>query len=357
MSLPDSSHGWVSLRLHRHGDHVLGDWNGTTLASLAFRVPSHVHVGIRGGQSPTAIDRIVITNEHGEKILDERFSNTHGMVPIFMSWVTGLILFNVAIFRRRGADLGPSAILLNGTLLGLVAMLTFADGHYFATRYLQRNLLSESSQSDRTKWLSYFGESVRKQIDADIHQLPEYRVLLLGTSQTFGSGATHVEESWAHLIANRIEDVTGVRGAVLNTGIPGAELRELLPTYEQQWSRWNAQLVIVDLGTNDRSNSDFSAELEELIRFNRSHGTRTLFVLEPNSPEGDPPGHEEKIGEMRRIAEREDVPVVDMNAFFKRPEIVDSGFAWLDFVHLTSYGNELFAEELLRQAGRMITRR
>ena len=43
------------------------------------------------------------------------------------------------------------------------------------------------------------------------------------------------------------------------------------------------------------------------------------------------------------------VPVLDLHGHLSAPEVVDSGFLWWDYVHLSSYGHRRAAEWLAPQ--------
>ena len=93
--------------------------------------------------------------------------------------------------------------------------------------------------------------------------------------------------------------------------------------------------------------------LERLLAFNASRGIKTLFVLEANCPEGFEGPPEEWLlddrlfkrhSEMKAVAARHGVPVLDLHERLRRGATLDSGLLWCDFVHLTPYGQKLFAE-------------
>jgi hypothetical protein len=50
---------------------------------------------------------------------------------------------------------------------------------------------------------------------------------------------------------------------------------------------------------------------------------------------------------MREIGKEFDVPVIEMHDYLSRH--YDDGFLWWDFVHMTSFGQKLFAKYLLQE--------
>ena len=66
-------------------------------------------------------------------------------------------------------------------------------------------------------------------------------------------------------------------------------------------------------------------------------------MLEPNSIEAvNSIAHNHQA--LREIGVVADVEVLDMHGYLA--EQIDRGWLWWDFVHLTSFGQELFAERL-----------
>ena len=78
------------------------------------------------------------------------------------------------------------------------------------------------------------------------------------------------------------------------------------------------------------------------MEWTRSIHSKTLFVLEANSPEVDKIRDKHAI--MRNISRQYHVPLLDLNGYLASDSVYDSGFLWWDLVHLSSYGQELAAE-------------
>jgi len=100
-------------------------------------------------------------------------------------------------------------------------------------------------------------------------------------------------------------------------------------------------LIILDLSNNDDARS-FDKGLRSLLEWTGSIHSKTLFILEANSPEVDKIRDRHAI--MRNISTQYHVPLLDLNGYLTSDGVYDSGFLWWDHVHLTSYGQELAAE-------------
>jgi lysophospholipase L1-like esterase len=136
---------------------------------------------------------------------------------------------------------------------------------------------------------------------------------------------------------------------VIGAGLPGEVAEKLREHFEESWVAWRPELVLVNLGNNDRDAKRLARELERIALRAREAGSRVAFVPEPNCVESRSArslrGLAEKHAAMREVAERLGIPVVDVHAPLGAER--DGGFLWWDRVHLTSYGQERLAWHLL----------
>jgi lysophospholipase L1-like esterase len=180
------------------------------------------------------------------------------------------------------------------------------------------------------------------------------RILFLGTSQMWGSGASSPNERIASRVSSLLN--TGASGRniyVINASERGSNSFELLNRCKDHLYLFRPDLVILDLSNNDDARS-FDKGLRSLLEWTRSIHSKTLFILEPNSPEVDfgkgsvkilPIGRiQDRHAIMRNISTQYHVPLLDLNGYLTSDGVYDSGFLWWDLVHLTSYGQELAAE-------------
>jgi len=168
------------------------------------------------------------------------------------------------------------------------------------------------------------------------------RILFLGTSQMWGSGASFPNERIASRVGSLLN--TGASGRniyVINASKRGSNSFKLLSSCKDHLYLFRPDLVILDLSNNDDARS-FDKGLLSLLEWTRSIHSKSLFILEPNSPEVDKIRDKHAI--MRNISTQYHVPLLDLNGYLASESVYDSGFLWWDLVHLTSYGQELAAE-------------
>jgi lysophospholipase L1-like esterase len=130
----------------------------------------------------------------------------------------------------------------------------------------------------------------------------------------------------------------------VNGGINGSVSGVVFEAYRAEWASPAPRLCVVVLGNNDREADAFRANLADLVAFNAERRTATVFVLEPNSIQGQSPELIANHAILREVGARTATPVIDMPALLAPRE--DDGFLWWDAVHLTSGGHARFAELL-----------
>jgi len=179
-----------------------------------------------------------------------------------------------------------------------------------------------------------------------------HRIVLIGGSQTAGSGARRLSDRLAFRIHDALQDQVPGPVALVNVARNGAVVDHLQKRYAKV-SALGFELAIVNVGNNDALEG-FEDRLRALLEEVRASTPKTLLVLEPTSiDEASPPDriggrdHLAKKHEiMRRMGAELHMPVLDLDGTVNAPDRVDAGFLWWDFVHMTSLGQ--------RQAGELI---
>ncbi len=181
------------------------------------------------------------------------------------------------------------------------------------------------------------------------------RVAFLGTSQTWGSGAERIAETFVarchRLLAQALGDISV---ETYNFSISGSNSTELLTKYAELWRFSQPDLLVINLSTNDGKSHTLTANLRTLAHLARAAGGRVVFLLEPNAAEVDHRGLQEKHSAIQRLGQELRVPVWNLDGYMSSDPVYDSGIMWWDKVHLTSYGHGVVAEWLAPQMLAMI---
>lgn len=372
-----------------------------------FRSPRELEkegaVGFRGGFEDAEIDDVRIRGE--ERTFTESFRNTKQGSILFMihlAALLSLLAISLCVERVRGSSLSWKIPLLQFLLLTLLATITgslyltfdYAYWSRLPLSVLTRPLPSERQTPTRLKFenlrFSLFGgwyqlagglqitkaavadsgypanrihagpvicrssaEPCRFMPVEDFNRLvdgprPDKRVIFAGTSQTIGAGAKNLEETFfvkthRQLAAN----LSPLLLESINISISAVSPPVLLQEYEQKYLRLEPDLMVINLGTNGM-NEELASGLSGFLEINRSHHISTVIILEPNSSEIETT-IKEKHQIMRSLGAKENIPILDLQAYLSNPSVDRSGALWWDFVHLTSYGHSLVAEWLSLQ--------
>jgi lysophospholipase L1-like esterase len=363
-------------------------------------------VGFRGGLKGARVDDVVVLDGEGQTIIVERFRNVDRYWARFALWWAGVlgVMFVVVLGARARRVARPRTLL---RILAALFCLNVLLGSCFAFDYLywsksycykgiktpwgrglyrgdlieqartalflpfrsgrveadssaslkqaraflnRKTADGEDIQVIRTGadgevigWVSDNEEGIETYL-ADPRVGSSFRILFLGTSQTWGAGAVHstdrVVTRTSRILAAESKRSSGI--CSLNASVRGSNSRELLERYRSHLHRFEPQLVVVNLSNND-GNSGFEQRLRVIVELNNELGAETLFVLEPNTSERTEPSLVRNHEVMRQVARDAAIPVADLHTHLLRSDRQDSGFLWWDVVHLSSWGQELSA--------------
>jgi len=184
------------------------------------------------------------------------------------------------------------------------------------------------------------------------------RILFVGTSQTWGAGASKPGETFVEVAERLLSQQAGParRFECVNGGVSAADSQLLRELLEREWLALRPAVVVINLSNNDGDTARLVANVEEMARLALSAGARPLLVLEPNTtedPESDQVVLRANHEALRQLGARLGLTVVDMHAHLA--DLADRGFLWWDNVHLTSFGQRLFAERLVPELQRALS--
>ncbi len=165
------------------------------------------------------------------------------------------------------------------------------------------------------------------------------QLLLVGSSQLWGSGARLPQEMLAAQLARRLP-----QWHLINASLWGLKVRDMQGRLEKLGLR--APRVLLVLGNNDGGNPHFEEDVEQLLA--TLQGSSLLLVAEPNC--GELPlraGVARNHDILNRLSRRHRLPLLNLDQALR--ERLNQGFLWVDRVHLTSYGQQCAAELLARE--------
>ena len=408
------SDGWHNLVLSFGSGQVIANLDGAALGSMPVKSEGPQIIGLRGGSLPADLDSVRITGTDGHTILDDSFSNRrHYWTILAAVAVVSLLVIGLAtipLLRRHSPiefKLGVFGCLMGlGVAIMVLSLLFGFDYFFWSSRYPYKDYLPGGAHafaatvqiealrqklflypkdvstlpSDKelreaiTRWDGgkpiIFSDIVRYTREhpivseflgeGQVRALPPksdrtIRVAFLGTSQTYGSGAERIAETFVArchgLLAQALGDISV---ETYNFSISGSNSTELLAKYAESWRFSRPDLLVINLSTNDEKIDTLTANLRTLAHLARAAGGRVVFLLEPNAAEVEHRGLQEKHSAIQRLGQELGVPVWNLNGYMSSDPVYDSGMMWWDKVHLTSYGHGVVAEWLAPQMLAMI---
>lgn len=368
--------------------------DGAVAAILPRPIVKGTRLGFRGSRAETVVDDLCLRDAQRKVILQDGFANrgSFGKVAGVGLLLGGaLLLLVLAIARPAGKRGLLRILLLEIELLLLLALYLAFDYGYWSHRYpyagvipagikqpathpfeearqkLARLLDPLDPSPDRTRTFTESFQALHAHRGASSQDLkdsavalesyralgpkPRWTVLLLGSSQTRGSGALDPEDRICCQIQRRLTDA-GLDVCLVNAARNGTNSTELLERYRRHLLALEPNLVVVNLGTNDADRNLLRGNLEALTDINASRGIQTLLVLEPNSDRFT--NVTDKHPALKDVAASRKLRLLDLYEELLDPANKNSGLLWWDFVHLTSHGQSLAAEHIAEALKGMI---
>ena len=349
--------GWHEAQLDFRGDGVTLSVDGRTAFHRDESLEALQEIGFRGGYSPGYIDDVEIVDGQGRVIASDDFELRKALAPVAVGTLLLVGLGRYVGWRRSRvlppAD-RPRTAFHAALLLYLVLLLVALPFAWVEKSFLSGRHGYSALHFRAWKWVARPGRPLSSYVNA-VPLLRETwansdpkgaeRIILVGTSQAWGSGASRWEGDLAHRLAANLGETLGPRRfEVINGGISGRRSDFIFPYYENEWIEWGADTTVINLGNNDTDPQVFEETLEKFVRLNRDRDIQTVLVLEANQPEVRSDQLSQNHAILRAVADRHDLPVVDLHGALL--EAAGDGFLWWDSVHLTDYGQRRAADVL-----------
>lgn len=354
LDVPLVANEWHPVSVRREDGAYRVGFDGRDVGRCGVAGADEARIGFRGSAADHVwVDDVVVRGREPGSEWSEGFANRRNALPVLLVaaalvvGVHGLVLLVTARSRRReglGATpyLFTTHVVLLVSALALWAVDTFViwprhpedvDFRGYVTTFERKRDVMERLRS----------EVVRPK------PAGRTRILFLGGSQTWGSGARTRADVWS----SKLQAALGDEAEIIDAGIPAYTAPQLLELYEQEWIEWEPDVVVLNVGHNDRDPEALEAAVRRFLALNRERGIATVLVPEANSVENrsDLEGLFQRHEVLRRIAREEDVPLLETHAWLA--ERRDTGFLWWDRVHLTPYGQTLLAQRFLEKRERL----
>lgn len=189
--------------------------------------------------------------------------------------------------------------------------------------------------------------SFKKNIEDDVlkYNKEKYlKIAFIGGSQTWGAGATGINNTFVSLIIKDLAHKTKHKVVGINFSICGGVLYNFLERSDLIL-KFKPDLFIVNFGANDGETIDshFEHQMKEFIDKIKQEKINMLFSIEALSHEyiaNEPP----KAEIIREFALKHNINLVSLHNHLSLPKIRDSGLLWHDQVHFTDFGHILASQ-------------
>lgn len=173
------------------------------------------------------------------------------------------------------------------------------------------------------------------------------RMILLGTSQSVGSGASALEKTFFSRLHHGLQTkLKGSRLVSLNLSESGSNPQLLFQKYGKTIQLLSPEILVINLANNG-DDLNYYKGMSNLIKLALKKSSRIFLIQEAINPESDV--HFDKRREYLSTLESSKVHVLDLNKFMSSSGHYHGDFLYWDFIHFNDNGHALAGEWLSDQ--------
>jgi hypothetical protein len=174
------------------------------------------------------------------------------------------------------------------------------------------------------------------------------RLLMIGTSQTIGAGASTLEDTFFSQLHHGLMDQSNL--VSLNISISGVDADRMLEEFKNNLDVFKPHVVLVNLGLN-YSRTDLEMRLKDFIKLAESRHLKIIMIREAIN--GLNNGLDPYLQTVEKVAREEKVSLVDLHSHIQKIQRAEIGELWWDIAHLTDLGQKEAGAFLLREIERI----
>lgn len=313
------------------------------------------HIGFKGsGNNGSFIDSISVKNVDGS-VWNESFDNSEIFYKIF-GIISSILLLTVFVLLQLFKSKPQFSFNV------LAAFLVFAI--ILPLLLVADSYASENFYYSRPSYLDFLQGSVKKEFNAFVPadqskhavanefsaaythaETPPFKIIILGTSQTWGSGAstndrTIVSQYNLSLKNAGLEN----KAKAYALAVPGSRLVEMSALFYELTKQKLPNLLIINLCINDTSDLiAFENNLKIFITDLKKLGVKVVLSAEPFYDETQTMSrHNHEV--VKQVSVDMQVQLIDEQDFLFSKQ--NSGYLWWDVVHMSDYAQQLFGAAL-----------
>ncbi len=339
LKIPVINQSWNRFSMSFNGNRAVIIVNGSNDRITIPDISEGNCTGFRAYENPTLVDNIKLTDKGGNVVFSDKFNlKLTGWFWLMLV----IILVNLMYISDPGSRRVLNVLVINISILITLLWLFFMI--YGRFQYPGEWMIDWKSATSNI----FPGDEPVAEDSVDLvaeDNSKRLKVLFLGSSQTWGAGATRESKTFVERFEYLVNRSNEQKISCINTGISGIRSDEILESYRNKWIHLNPDLCIINLSMNDSGNRKFRKNLEEIIMLNRRSGITTVLIPEPVM--GYRAEHRKNQEIVKQLAKDHNLQLIDIQSYLDNH--YDDGFLYWDFVHLTDFGQQLFAEEINRQ--------
>ena len=304
--------------------------DGKTIIKKEF-LNKNINFGFIGNreQSPVLIDNFYIDG------IKKSFSPQS--IPINVFVVVLLISGAIFIILRNDKNL---LHVNNG--LTFVGIIIFTFIYYLYTpRYFTEfhNVLDDNYVQNAMK---------ERQKDYINNNYTKRKIFFYGGSKTYGDGSGRAELNWINQLKKKLKKKAN-NFDFINWGIPSANSTEVLQLIKENIIH-EADLIVLHMGANDNDKEEFKNNIINILQETNKLKIKVILI-----EEGKYIHNREELLTDKFYKNYEEVMslcgpklyCIRLRDKIYDTKLYDSGNIWAEWIHNTSYGQELFSELIL----------
>jgi lysophospholipase L1-like esterase len=337
IELEDIENGTVQLNINSTATTVQINNKKYDLPRLLEKYLGNKIVGFRGSYNKVIVDNISIDPNRPSAFFED-FTHKGDIIDstfkIFLSIILCLFIFN--LLTKNELKYKVSITLLSISL-------AFIDNIYLSSLYNTENHKNSSLYPINVESAEQVKIRLNKLI-SKLKETTESKILFLGTSQTWGSGAKNNDDTFVTRLESLLNENKEKKKICINAGVLGWKLKYIIKEYEENWMKFSPSIVVLNLSYNDYAEKNFAINLQKLIDINNAANIETIFILEAMSKEVRGSFIEVNHQVMKSIAQKNNIQFINMHQYLASKQ--GQGLIWWDSIHLSSFGQELVANKI-----------
>ncbi len=374
---------WNKLEIELFERDMIFKLNGKEAARHKISGPFNfssvtLHSGLKGA----LIDDFVMESEKGQIFRDE-FSNIKTALKLFFFWFLALVALKMSVLAFvPGVNIRIAQFVFFIVII-CQSIYYLSDRFFFSTKEISpfsktlngESISTFSNKIEKFRWglmhvlsinspsdipsvdylakKSYPKERIwagpivcssgicqkrRLETATQIISRSQSKMVLIGTSQSIGAGATHIDKTMFSIINNRLQKtLKNNRLVSLNLSESGSNPKLLFEKYSMTLELLAPEIVIINLTNNGDDESYFSG-MKMLMDLVKRKSARVFVIQEAISSEAE--DLLKKRRDFLNSLAGDKVHLLDLNLHMNADHEYAGDFRFWDFVHFNDLGHE-----------------